>query len=201
MKKTIVLLVATVALSSAFAQERLERKEALKYAFYLSMDLKSLQGTPIPTDVDTKYPVAMRLENYGAMVLPETKLQASAIGNAGQSPVALGQLWFNNLAPMKDGEGVSRTDLRVVEVKAENQDPVPVFQCALAAKSTASGQLELLIYGKSKTPVAQVPLKKVEASQDYPIEMSATRGDEQGTLTLRILGKYEAAIPVTEPGY
>ena len=59
----------------------------------------------------------------------------------------------------------------------------------------------MLVYGKSKTPLLEAPLKKIQVSQDDPIDLSAVSGDESGTITLKLLGQYEAAIKVTEPGY
>lgn len=197
----MILMAGLLALSHATAQERLDRKEALKYAFFLSYDLPALRGTPIPTDVDVKQPVGLRHQQYVALVLPEAKLQLAAIQHAGESPVPVGQLWLNGLAPMQDGHGAARGDLRAVEVKTERGDGVEVFQCALAVKSAGNGGLSLLVYGKSKTPLLEAPLKKIQVSQDDPIDLSAVSGDESGTITLKLLGQYEAAIKVTEPGY
>jgi hypothetical protein len=45
----------------------------------------------------------------------------------------------------------------------------------------------------------KVPLKKIEAAQDEPIDMSAERtSDVTGHLTLKILGQYEAHLTITE---
>jgi len=201
MNRLIITLGLLALTGTAIAQEHLPRQEALKYAFLVSVDLKNLQGTPIPTDVDLKRVVAMRDGDYGAMVLPEAKLSASAIAGAGSSVVPVGQLWLHRLTPMKDGSGIPEDRLRVVTVEAGQQTGTAV-QCALGVKGNGSGGLELLVYGKGQEPVLSVPLRQVESSGDAPISMDAERtGDEGGRIILRIAGRYRASIPVTELGF
>ena len=84
MKTTSIAAVLLTAAFAVQAQERLPREEALKYAFFVSVNLKEMLKTPIPTDPDVKRPVVLREGDYGGMVLPETKLTAEtlAIGGA-----------------------------------------------------------------------------------------------------------------------
>ena len=93
MKHTLLTLTVLGTLASASAQEKLPREEALKYAFIVAGDLKQLQATPIPTDVDVKQPVVIHDGDFGGMVLPEAKLNADAIAKAGEKIVPLGQVW------------------------------------------------------------------------------------------------------------
>lgn len=201
MKRTIVLLtllgLTLAATATATAQERLPRREALGIAFALCADLKTLEGTPIPTDVDVKRPVALRDGDYGAMVLPEAKLNADAIRQAATRAVPVGQLWFHRLTPIRDSGPVGWDSLRMVDVNTpEGSATVP--QCALAVSRNAAGALELLVYGNRPDPILRVPLKTVAAKQDVPIDLSAERGGDEGTITLRILGQFEATLRVTE---
>jgi len=181
----------------ASAQEKLPREEALKYAFIVAGDLKQLQATPIPTDVDIKQPVAIHDGDFGGMVLPEAKLNADAIAKAGEKTVPLGQVWLLKLTPMKDGEAVAASKLRMVTLSHEG-DSAKVAQCALGAQRSASGALELLVFGKDKDPVAKVPLKTMDGKQDVPIDLSAERESDSGKVTFNILGKYTATISVTQ---
>lgn len=73
-------------------------------------------------------------------------------------------------------------------------------QCALGVRRNGPDALELLVFGKDKEPLLKVPLKKIEAQQEPPIDMSAERTGDEGRITLRILGKYEAGFLVTELG-
>jgi hypothetical protein len=180
----------------ASAQEKLSREETLRYAFVVAGDLKQLQATPIPTDVDVKQPVAVRDGDFGGMVLPEAKLKADAIAKADEKVVPIGQVWLLKLTPMKDGEAVAASKLRMVTLTHEG-DQVKVSQYALGVLRNGTGALELLVFGKDKEPVVKVPLKTMDAKQDVPIDLSAERESDSGKVTLKILGKYTATISVT----
>ena len=197
MKRTIILLGLLTVTQFMSGQEVLPRKEALKLAFFVSADLKVLQNTPIATDVDVKQPVALRDGDYGALVLPEAKLTTDAIAKAGEQVVPIGQLWLRRLTPVRDGDAISSSQLRVVQLDAGGESHAAV-QCALGVKADGSGGLELLVFGKDKTPLVKVPLKKVESQESTPIGMSAEHADESGRIILKILGRYQATLVVTE---
>jgi hypothetical protein len=196
MKHTLLTLTLLSTLALASAQEKLSREESLRYAFVLAGDLKQLQATPIPTDVDVKQPVAVRDGDFGGMVLPEAKLTTDAIAKAGEKVVPIGQVWLLKLTPMQDGDAVGASKLRMVTLTHEG-DQVKVAQCALGVQRNGSGSLELLVFGKDKEPVVRVPLKTMDAKQDVPIDLSAERESDSGKVTLKILGKYTATISVT----
>ena len=199
MKRTIIAALLFTSLFAVQAQEQLSREEALKYAFFTSVDLKEMLQTPIPTDPDVKRPVAMRDgEQHGGMILPEAKLSADTFANAGKEATSVGQLWLVKLAPMNEGEVVSKTKLRTVHVRAGDQEADAVC-CALGVRKTADRGLELLIYGKEKEAVTRVPMKSISSQQDSPIEMSCERRDDKALVTLKFLGKHEASFAVTEP--
>lgn len=186
------------AIPAIQAQEQLPRREALKLAFYLSADLQVLQKTPIATDVDVKHPVALRDGDYGALVLPEAKLSADSMARAGSDVVAVGQLWLRKLTPIRDGDAISGSELQIVKLEVDGQTE-SVAQCALGVKGDGSGGLDLLVFGRDKSPLLKAPLKNIEGRQDTPISLQAERtNDEAGRITLRILGRYEASLKVTE---
>jgi hypothetical protein len=198
MKHAMVLLALLGTIQIVAAQERLPREEALKYATAVSADAKQLKGTPIPTDVDTQSPVALREGEYGGMVLPQKNLSAEALSKAGKDAVTpLGQLWLLKLAPMCNGQAVSAEKLRLVNVQADGGE-VTVPQCALGVRRNSADALELLVFGKDKEPLLAVPLKAIESKQDLPIDMDAETDYDSGKVTLKILGKYQAAFRLTE---
>ena len=197
MKPLLVTLTLVTSLQLTFAQERLTRDEALFYARAVSADTTQFQGTPIATNVDLDQPVALRDEDYGGMVLPQKGLTLETIATAGEIPVPIGQLWLHRLAPMRQGWVISRSALRLVTVQAQGQEET-VPQCALAVRRNPSGALEMLVFGKGKEPILAVPLKPLDAVQSNPIDLAAERDYESGRLTVKILGKYQATIPVTE---
>jgi hypothetical protein len=197
MKKSLLFLTLLSTVTVACAQEKLTREETLRYAFVAVADLKQLQGTPIPTDVDVKQPVAIRDGEFGGMVLPEAKLSADAIAHAGTSVVPVGQLWLRKLAPMRDGEAVPAAKLRMATVTHEG-DQATLPQCALGVQRNSAGALELLVFGKDKEPLVRVPLRPIDATQEVPIDLLAERESDSGKVTLKILGKFTATIAVTE---
>ena len=198
MKRTLIAAVLLTGLLAVQAQEKMSREETLQIAFYTSLDLKAMLNTPIPTDPDVKRPVAVKDGDYGSLVLPETRLSADTFSNAGKEAKSVGQIWLRGLAPMNAGEVVPASKLRTVHVNAGGQEADAVC-CALGVCKDANGGLELLVYGKDKEPVTRVALKSISGQQDNPIELSAERKDDSGVLTLKFLGKYEAAFSVTAP--
>ncbi len=197
MKQILATLLIVTTCYYAASQEQLPRREALKYAFLVSTDLKTLQNTPITTDVDLKQPVALRDGDYGALILPEAKLTVDAIAKAGEQIVPVGQLWLHKLTPMRESGGVPSYQLRLVNVVGEEESGEAV-QCALGVKDNGAGGLDLLVFGKDSTPLLKVPLKQTDRTQQLPIAVRAEREYESGRLTLNLLGRYEASFRVTE---
>lgn len=197
MKRMLIALALFTSLQLISAQEKLSREEALAYAKAVSADAKQLNSTPIATDVDAAQPVALKDENYGGMVLPQKGLMPETLAQAGKTAVPIGQLWLHKLTPMRDGEAVSRDNLRIVTVSAEGEEAT-VPQCALAIRRNADGALELLVFGNGKEPLLTAALKPLDATQSSPIDLEAERDGDSGKLTLKILGKYQATMSVTE---
>jgi len=196
MKKILITSLLLGAVQFASAQEKLSREETLKYAFVVAADLKQLQGTPIPTDVDVKQPVAIKDGDFAGMVLPEAKLTVDAIAKVSDKAIAIGQLWLLKLTPMQNGEAIASSKLRMVTLTHEGEQAT-VSQCTLGVQRNSSGNLELLVFGKDKEPVVKVPLKTMDAKQDVPVDISAERESESGKVTLNVLGKYTATFAVT----
>ena len=152
---------------------------------------------PSPPTWTRNSPWLLREGEYGGMVLPQKDLKAASVAEAGETTVPIGQLWLLRLAPMRDGAVLPADKLRLVTVK-HNFEEATVPQCALGVRRTSAGALELLVFGKDKEPLLKVPLKAIEAKAESPLDMSAERTGDEGRLTLKILGKYEAELMVTE---
>lgn len=192
------LVAVFCVVAGARAQERLSREETAQYARVVGADAAALKATPVPTEVDLKAAVAMREGDYGAMVLPQVRLSAEGVAEPGTNVVALGQIWFHKLAPMRDGSVVGSERLKVVTVRHDG-DEVKVPQCTLGVRRGAEGGLELVVLGKETKPLVTAALAKIERKQDLPLDLAAERsGDDAGRITVRILGKYEASFLVTE---
>ncbi|MGA2255359.1 MAG: hypothetical protein ABSG53_11905 [Thermoguttaceae bacterium] len=193
-----VILAATLFLagfSVAQAQDALPREEALKAAFQLCRQLPKMLETPIPTDPDVKRPVGVCDANRGLMILPESKLSLHDVADAEAKAAQIGQLWMLRVVPNVAGQPASTDRLRMVDVNLDQEDVTAVL-CALAVRKGADGKPELLIYGKEKEPLLHVALTKISEKQENPIEVSAERQGDTGTVTLKILGKYTANFTV-----
>jgi hypothetical protein len=191
MKLTLLLALLAASLVTAPAQQAIPREEALKVALVLARDLKQLLDTPIPTDPDVKRPVAVRGGERGCLVLPETKL-AEGFGRLGKELVPVGQLWLRQLVPAAKGERVKAEKLKVVTLQVGERSENAVL-CTLALRQTGDAT-ELLVLGKDKEPLVQVPVQTIRATQADPIEISATVEGDSAQVTLKLAGKYQAVL-------
>jgi hypothetical protein len=191
----VALTLVTLALA---AQEEVPRTEAVKVAAALNFDLEKIADTPIPTDADVKRPFGVKAEKRGGLVVPEVKLSPATFSTAGKEAVPVGQLWLAGLVPAKNGEAVSKDQLKLVTVQQEGRE-VTLPLCVLGVRREAGDKLELLVFGKGKEPVLALPLTKATREQKWPIEFKAEReGDASARVTLLLVGKYEASFLVTE---
>jgi hypothetical protein len=199
MKIKMSRILLTVALLSsihfASAQEKLAREEALGYAEAVKPYVKQVTG--ISTDVDLRKPAAVKDEDYGGMALPQKDLKPEGIAQASENPSPVGQLWLHKLTLMQDGVGIPADKLCLVKVSHDGEE-VTVPACALGVRRDSSGALELLVFGKGKEPLLKLPLKNVDVKQELPLSLTAERMGDEASVTVRILGKYEARMKVTE---
>ena len=197
--KTILSLAALTSITLALAaQEDLPRTEAVKFAAVLNFDLAKIADTPIPSDADTKRPFGLKAGNLGGLLVPEAKLSPATFSTATQAAVPVGQLWLAGLVPAKDGQAVSRDQLKLVTVQHEGRE-VTLPLCVLGVRKGAGGKLELLVFGKGKEPLVALPLNPATHEQKWPLEFTAEgEGDGSARLTFSLVGKYEASLLVTK---
>jgi hypothetical protein len=195
MKRNFILLALLSILPGAYGQEKLPNELALQYASILTNYTKELRATPIPTHPDFTKPVGVRSEGFGGMVLPETGLKAETLSKAGKEVAAVGQLWMVNIAPIDGDNVVPTSKLHMVHI-VRGETEVDAACCALGVQKSGSG-LELLIYGKSTTPLLRLPMKPASTSQGAPIDITAERTGDSGLVTLSIAGKFQASFKVT----
>lgn len=192
---TVALLSASASLVSA--QEVLPREEAMKYAFAAALHEPASMAAPIKVDADLKRPFVGYEGDYGVLALPETKLSPAVFQSATTAVIPVGQLWLRKLTPIARGSAVDTYELQMVNIRHEGEE-LRVPLCLLGTRKTASGSLELLVYGKGKEPLLTVPLKPLTRTQSMPIEVTGQQESDSGTLRVHILGRYQAEIPVTE---
>jgi hypothetical protein len=181
----VVLLAALVV-----GQDRLPRNEARRYARACVEQLGDAQ-------VDPDKAVAVRGEGGGAMVVPDKRLSADRLAGAGQGGVPLGQMWLRKWTVVAGGKAVSRDRLRVVTVNLDDKDrPMPLL--LLSVQKKGEKDLELAIRSRGDELLLTLPLKQVQFVQQLPLELQWQRGEKGvDSLTLTVLGKYQAVMPVT----
>ncbi len=194
------LLAATLlaaALLPAGAQDLLSREDTLKLAAAVTLQTPSTADAPLVVDTDLKRGLAGYDGEYGALLLPETKLTSDAIQAAGKQPVPIGHLWLKKLTPVVNGDPVGAGRLRMVDVRHDGED-LRVPLCLLGVRRGVSDALELVVYAKGKEPLLAVPLSKIDRKQELPIEIGVDRESDSAQLHLYLGGKFRATLTVTE---
>jgi hypothetical protein len=193
-----VVAVFGLLLGGAFvaAQEPLPAEQAQKIAAVLAEHAGKLTDAQVKTDVDAKKPYGVTKGELGAVVIPDKALTAEVLTKAGKDVVPLGQLWMRGLTPVVSGNATAADKLRIVEVKhKDDKHDLPLL--LLGARS-AKGKLELVVYAKDKEPLLVLPLETADHNQEQPIEFTGKGEGESGTITLHVLGKYQAELPVAK---
>ena len=132
------------------------------------------------------------------MVLPDKALSKEALAGTGKTAMPLGQLWLSKLTPAVQSKGTPGDQLNLVDVTFKDKDGQLVL-LLLGVQKSDKGVLELVVYGKEKRPLVKLPLNKSSASQELPLELNMRPGGEAlGTVEIKVLGAYEAALPVAE---
>lgn len=192
----LALLAAGVAMADV---EKIPLERAQQFAKLFQEQVVKLDELQIKPDVDTEKPSAFQAENkYGAMVVPDRNLSQETFSKAGKDVTPIGQLWTRNLAPAVDGVATPNAKLRLVTVSVDGNDhTLPLY--LLGLRKDDGGKLELLVYGKDKEPLVKVPLTKMDAPHELPIEADGKKGEnETGQIILNLLGKYQAQIIVKD---
>ena len=138
----------------------------------------------------------MKDGDRAAMIIPVKNLTADALGKAGKDVVPVGHLWFRKVTPVVGGNAVASDKLRIVNVTTDDgkEFALPLLLVGVRKGKDAP---ELVFFGKGKEIVASLPLKPGDTKQDSPIEYEVKKGEAmRGTLIFKLLGKYQAEMPV-----
>lgn len=190
-------MVAALALLFAAQSDpnRLPPEEAKGYA-KLCVEQVNLTDAQIGMAVDAEKPCAVRGEGGGAMLIPDKSVSVKLLQNTGKEIVPLGQLWLRKWRPAIDGKLVPDDKLRIVAIKIDDKDrPMPLL--LLGVRKKDEKDLELVVYAKAIEPLMVLPMKPAQFVQELPVEVKWERGENTvDALTLTILGKYQAVVPV-----
>jgi hypothetical protein len=196
MKKLAAVAIVAVSIATTQAQERVPQRDAERLAKLFAAQAARLSDLQIKSEADSSKPFSVAKSDLGALVIPDRKLSEETLRKASKEVTPVGQLWLRNLTCVADGKPTPNDRLRLVTVTVKNEDhSLPFFLLGVRKKGDES--LELLFYAKDKEPLLVLPVERVDAKQDLPIELEATKGDnDTGILTLTILGKFRAKLTV-----
>ncbi len=199
MKNALILCFLLAANCGVLAQEQVSLEEAQKGARFLTQSAGKIGDAPFQVEVDLDKPAGLKAGEVRILVLPDQKLTGEVLAKIGKSATPLGQLWLHAIAPAKDGKVVLNDQLRVVTVSKDDKD-FKVLLLFLGMQKGDKGELELVVYGKNKVPLLRLPVEKITAQQELPIEVQGRKdGEGAGTITVSILGKYKAELAVMKP--
>jgi hypothetical protein len=171
-------------------------EEAQKGATLVTEAAGTITDAQLKVEADVDKPMAIKAGSAGLMAIPDKKLTAEVLANAGKEIIAVGQLWMLSVAPAKDGTVVPNHKLRMVTVRQKDKE-TRVQMFLLGVREAEKDGLELVVYGKDKEPLLKLPLKKAETKHDLPIELKgAKNGEDSGLLTLNFLGRFQAEMTV-----
>jgi hypothetical protein len=196
----IAIAVAwTLLLAGAVvAQERVPPEDAQRVGRQLADQSAKLDvPAQVQVEPDTDKAFAIRHEKVAALVMPDKKFSADVLSKAGKDVVPIGHLWMRRMVPAVEGKAAANDKLRILKITVKDEEePLPL--CLLGVRKKGDG-LELLVFGKDKEPLLTLPLTKADSRQDLPIELDGKKNDnDTGTLTINILGKYEAKLIVAK---
>ena len=197
MKKLIALILTSGLLPCLYAQELLPKEEAQSYAQLTRKNPKLLESVPLKCDVDLINPIAVRDGDYGGMFLTDKNFSVEKLGQLTNKRLPVGELWLYHLGPMRSSELIPTSELNIIPLSTdEGEMKIPL--CVLSVIKNRQDKLEMLVFGKEKKPILRVPLKSIDEKQATPVVISGERESESGTVILKLYGKYEAKISVTE---
>jgi hypothetical protein len=198
MRTTIAAASILLLAGAVLAQERLPTEDVQRFGkklVELSANLDAPAQVKVEPNADKA--LAIRAKQVAALVMPDTNLSADALSKAGKDVVPVGQLWMRRLVTAVDGKATPRDKLRILRVPVKDEEePLPLFLLGVRKKGDG---LELLVYGLDKEALLTLPLTKTDARQELPIELDGIKNDnDTGTLTINLLGKYEAKLMVVK---
>lgn len=197
MKKIAVGIGLVLCAGLVAAQEPLPQERAQQAAKLLAAEAAKLTDVPVKTDGDTEKPFGLKKGERTTLVIPDKGLSEDRLGKVDKDVLSVGQLWLRGLTPVVAGTATPADKLQLVKVKA-NDGEHELSLLLLGARKGAEGKLELLVYAKAKEPLLVLPLEAASGSQNQPIELEGKKAEgDTGVLEVRILGKYQAGLPVS----
>jgi hypothetical protein len=198
MKNWIIMGGLLTLAGMSLAQERISDEDAQKYG-RKGVELAAKEANlPIKIDANPDKSSGLKLDEVGVLIIPDKNVTEAALKNAGKDIVPLGQLWFRKLTFVLKDQPLPGDKLRKITFNSDGQDHEVVLSL-LGVRKKNGTDLELVVYGPGKEPLAVYAVKNADIRQDLPIEMEAMPGDnDRGVLTLNIAGKYQVQMTLAK---
>jgi hypothetical protein len=141
-------LIATCAVAQEIRQVPAE--QAGKIARKVAVALGSVSDAPFAVDADADKSAGIKGSGEtGLLAIPDRKLTAENVANAGKDVTAIGQLWMRNVVPAVNNSSADPAKLRTVTVRdGDNEAKVEVY--FLGITKSDAGAMELGLYAKDK---------------------------------------------------
>ena len=193
------LLIATCAIAAEIQQ--MPAEQVAKIARVVAEALGSPSDVPFAVDADADKSAGIKGGGESGLVLiPDRKLTAETVANAGKEVTPLGQLWMRNVVPAVNNAAADPARLRTVNVRdGDREAKVEVY--FLGVSKTEAGTVELGLYAKEKEPLVKIPLVKTDAAASTtPVALDGHKeGENTGVLVVTVFGSYKADVTVTKP--
>jgi len=184
---------------AAIAQEAIDLEEAQKIALKLVSAATASADQPFNVEADPDKPVGFKGADAGLIIVPDKRLTAEAMANAGKTLTPVAQLWTYKITLSSGGQSVDSGKTRTITVgDGDKSRDVQLF--LVGVTKNEQGALELVVFGKGNEPVLRAPVTQLHAAkQNLPIEATGRKTtDTTATLTVDLFGQYTADIAVAK---
>jgi len=201
---TSLLIALTGSLLFNFnlpAQERVDDKELIKYAFVLGATASTEKDVPVKVLPDALKSSAIHLDEQIAVLIPDQGLAEDRLAKVTEKEVTpLGQIWLRDLVPQVEGKKIAADKLRTITIDA-GKEKIVAQLCFLGLQKNAKGETEVVLYGKGKEVVARPVLEAHEEKHDKPIFVGMNApADKPMTVSISFFSKHRAQFEVAAPG-
>jgi hypothetical protein len=156
---------------------------------------------PFKVDADIEKATGLFREGVGGlMIVPVKNFKADGLTGAQEANGApAGYFFLYKLSPVVDGKPLESGKLATITHKDDNGNEREIAALRIALKKESDKDWKLLVFGKDKKPIFTAPFKEQANGSDQPVSLSAKEtGNDQGTLTITVFGKYAADVPLAK---
>jgi hypothetical protein len=193
-KSLVTLLIVSLLIPLAQAQEKAPPEEARKIAGQLAEHQFTIENPQVEIKADSEKAALLKADGIGVLIILDKNLSAKSFENIDKEMVPVAQMWSLKVVPAADGKATPDAKLRIISLDTDDKHyKLPL--CLLGARKKAD-KLELVVFGKDKEPLLTLPLTK-SGSGSGEVDISGEKkSEDSGELTFTFPGKYQAKLGV-----